>query len=75
MSSRTALYMATWSAVRAPGKLRSFYQALLEAGKTKQVALIAVARKLLVALNEMVRTGQTWKSPIEVLPAAGAARR
>jgi transposase len=31
------------------------------AGKPKQVALIAVARKLLLALNEMMRSRQPWR--------------
>ena len=59
---RAILYLASWTAVRAAGTLRRFYLHLLTAGKPKQVALIAVARKLLLALNEMMRSGQPWRS-------------
>jgi transposase len=56
---RRALYLASWSAMRK-GSLRHFYQRLVGGGKKRQAALIAVARKLLVALNHMLRTGQSW---------------
>ena len=59
---RAILYLASWSAIRASGVLQLFYRRLLAAGKPKQVALIAVARKLLLALNEMMRSGQPWRS-------------
>jgi transposase len=55
--------------VRAAGALKTFYQRLLAAGKPKQVALIAVARKLLLALNEMMRSGQPWRSANVAIPA------
>ena len=58
---RAALYLASWSAVRVPGHLREFYRRLVAAGKPRQVALIAVARKLLLALNEMLRSGTPWR--------------
>src|ERR1700689_4425070 len=45
---RAILYLASWSAVRAAGTLQRFYRHLVAAGKPKQVALIAVARKLLL---------------------------
>jgi transposase len=60
---RAILYLASWSAVRVSGSLRTFYRRLLEAGKPKQVALIAVARKLLLVLNEMMRSNQPWRLP------------
>jgi transposase len=61
---RAALYLASWSAIRSTGVLRDFYQRLLGAGKPKQVALIAVARKLLLALNEMMRSSKPWRSSV-----------
>lgn len=67
-SVRTALYLASWTAVRR-GPLRDFYRRLVEAGKPKQVALIAVARKLLLALNEMMRSHQPWRSANAAIPA------
>ena len=66
---RAILYLASWSAVRPPGSLREFYRRLVAAGKPRQVALIAVARKLLLALNEMMRLNQPWRSPKESIPA------
>jgi transposase len=59
---RAILYLASWTAVRTEGALKTFYFRLVAAGKPKQVALIAVARKLLLALNEMMRTRQPWRS-------------
>ena len=57
---RTALYMATLSAVRSEGPLRSFYEQLRGRGKPAKVALTACMRRLLTALNAMVRDGQPW---------------
>jgi len=59
---RAALYLASWTAIRTEGTLKIFYLRLVAAGKPKQVALIAVARKLLLALNEMMRSGKPWRS-------------
>jgi transposase len=58
---RAILYLASWSAVRVPGSLRKFYRRLVAAGKPRQVALLAAARKLLLALNEMMRLNQPWR--------------
>jgi transposase len=66
---RSALYLASWTAIRAVGMLQCFYRRLVAAGKPKQVALIAVARKLLLALNEMMRTRQPWRSANTPIPA------
>jgi len=52
---RDALYMAALSAVRNSPRFKAFYEALREAGKPAKVALIAVARKLLVIINAMIR--------------------
>lgn len=52
---RRALYMAALAATRQPGRFRVFYERLLTAGKAKKLALIAVARKLLVTANAMIR--------------------
>jgi transposase len=68
-SVRAALYLASWTCVRLPGWLRDFYQRLTGSGKPKQVALIAVARKLLLALNEMMRCGKPWQFKSRPIPA------
>lgn len=52
---RTALYMATLSAVRYQPVLRDFYQSLRQRGKPAKVALVAAMRKFLVILNARMR--------------------
>ncbi len=59
-AARTALYMATLSAVQHNPPIREFYQRLLAKGKIKKVALVACMRKLLTVLNAMARNGTTW---------------
>ena len=56
---RDALYMAALSASRT-GPLKPAYQKLIAAGKPPKLALIALARKLLVAVNAAVRNRQTY---------------
>jgi transposase len=65
---RSALYLATWTVIRTEGRLRTFYQRLLAAGKPKQLALIAVARKLLIALNEVMRHRTPWRESLALQP-------
>lgn len=57
---RKALYMAARAAVRSDPHMAAFRARLIAAGKPKQLALIAVARKLLVAVNAMVRDDAPW---------------
>jgi transposase len=52
---RDALYMAALNAVRRDRLLGRFYLKLRTAGKPAKLALIAVARKLLIILNAMLR--------------------
>ena len=54
-SVRTALYMATLSAVRFNPKLKTFYQRLCATGKCFKKAITACMRKLLVVLNSIVK--------------------
>lgn len=56
--ARKALYMAALSATRFNPILRAFYQRLLERGKPKKVALVAVMRKLLIYLLSLLRSSQ-----------------
>jgi transposase len=60
-SLRAALYMAALSAIRCNRSLKVFYQRLISAGKPKMVGLIAVARKILVILNAMLRDKTQWQ--------------
>lgn len=63
---RAALYQAALVAMRFNAPLRGVYQGLLARGKAKKVALIAVARRLLVILNALVRTGSPWQENLAV---------
>jgi transposase len=58
---RNVLYMATLACTRFNPTIRTFYQALVERGKNKKLALVACMRKLLVILNAIVRTHQPWQ--------------
>jgi len=60
---RTVFYMAAVSASRWNPPLKALYNRLLERGKPKKVALIAVARKLLTYLNAIARDGSHWELP------------
>jgi transposase len=57
---RTVLYMAALVAARHNPVLRTFYQRLRAAGKPAKLALTAVARKLLVLLNAILRDQRPW---------------
>jgi transposase len=58
---RRALYMAALSAARREGPLKLFADRLRSRGKKAKVVLIAVARKLLVIANAVIRSGQPWR--------------
>lgn len=52
---RRALYMAALGAIRANDRFRAFYTALAARSGSKKLAIVAVARKLLVTLNAIIR--------------------
>jgi len=58
---REALYMAALAAVRSSDHFAKLYKAFIAAGKAKKLALIAIARKLLIALNAMIRDDTDFK--------------
>jgi transposase len=58
---RSALYLAAMNGARFNPVLKAMYERMLETGKPKKVALIALARKLLTILNAMVRDGKDWQ--------------
>ena len=64
---RSALHMATLSAVRFNPVIKAFYDRLLAAGKPKKVALTACSHKLLRILNAMARTGQPWNESFHAI--------
>ena len=59
---RAALYMAALAAVRCDPAFKARYQAMRAAGKPGKVALIAIARHLLLALNTMLAEDRHWTS-------------
>jgi transposase len=61
---RAALYMGAMVAARHNPQLAAFRNRLVEAGKPKLVALIAVARKLISILNAILRDKQPWRDQI-----------
>ncbi|MFO0851602.1 MAG: IS110 family transposase [Gemmataceae bacterium] len=65
---RRVLYLAALSAARRAGPLKDFADRLRARGKKAKVVLVAVARKLLVIANAVLRTGQPWQ------PTLAAAR-
>jgi transposase len=57
---RSVLYMAALSASRYNPVLSALYARLVERGKPKIVALVAVMRKLLTVLNAIARSRRPW---------------
>lgn len=52
---RQPLFLAALTATRSPGKLADAYNDLLKRGKPKRLALIAIARRIVVIANAKVR--------------------
>lgn len=59
---RAACYMAALSAVRVDPGFKAQYQAMRAAGKPAKVALVAVARKIVVAANAIIKENRPWRS-------------
>ncbi|MFA6988821.1 MAG: transposase [Candidatus Gastranaerophilaceae bacterium] len=57
---RKALYMPAMNAMRYNKPLSEFYRRLLEKGKLKMVALIAVMRKMLVLAVAILNSGKSY---------------
>lgn len=58
---KKALYLCALSAAMHNKKLKLFYQRLIEKGKKPKVALVAVARKIIVILNELIAKKTMWQ--------------
>lgn len=58
---RAALYMAALVASRANPTMSASYKALREQGKPAKVALVAVARKLLLTANALVKANRSYQ--------------
>lgn len=62
--SRTALFLSAMVAIRYNPDIKRFYERLLQAGKHKKLALIACIRKIVTALNAMLRDNKPWQPSI-----------
>jgi transposase len=58
---RVGLYQAAIAAIRWCPSMKAFYASLKARGKTSKVAIIAVARKLLVLANALVRDNRKYR--------------
>ena len=58
---RAVLYMAAMSAIRCNPLYRQLHQRLRGCGKPAKLALVAVMRHMLVALNAMLRDNRPWR--------------
>lgn len=59
---RDALYMAAVAAARSHARFKTTYQRLRATGKPAKVALVAIARKLLVTANAVLRDKTAFQS-------------
>ena len=66
---RTAVYMATHAARKWNPALKAFADRLAAAGKAPKVVLVAVARKLLVIANAILRDQKPWRDVTENVAA------
>lgn len=57
---RRILYLAAVTAARANADMKAFYQRKIAEGKPAKVAIIAVARKLVVLANTLISQDRTW---------------
>ena len=58
---RRILYLAALSATRFNADMKAFYQRLRARGKPPKLALIAVARKLVILANTLISEDRTWQ--------------
>jgi len=59
---RRALYMAALSAIRCVERFKQFYLAIKARSGHAKIAVVAVARKLLVTLNAIIRSGEPFRA-------------
>jgi transposase len=59
-SARTVLYMGAFNAMRHNPRFRDYANRLFAAGKQFKVVMTACMRKLLVTLNQMIKTNSAW---------------
>jgi transposase len=59
-AARTCLYMAAFNARQRCARFKRYFEGLMARGKLYQVAMTACMRKLLVVINQMVKTNTHW---------------
>lgn len=63
---RNALYMAAFNAIKYCERFKQFAKRLSDAGKPFKVVVTATMRKLLVTLNQMVKTDTPYNASLNV---------
>ena len=63
---RTALYMMAHNAVLWCPRFTRFFEQLTARGKCHKVAMTACMRKLLITLNQMVKTNTPWNQNLNI---------
>jgi hypothetical protein len=61
---RAMLYVCSWSAIKYNKACKELYQRIVEKGKAKQVALIAVANKLLKQAFALAKKNEYYKTEL-----------
>jgi transposase len=59
-AARTCLYMAAFNARQQCPRFRHYFEGLMARGKLYKVAMTACMRKLLVVINQMVKSNTHW---------------
>lgn len=57
---RSTMFMIALVASRCNATFKEFYQRLLNAGKSKKLALVALSRKIITVVNTMLKNGTLW---------------
>jgi transposase len=60
---RTMLYMLAHNATLYCPRFQQFFERLRAQGKAHKVAMTACMRKLLITLNQMIKTNKPWEQP------------
>lgn len=64
-STRTVLFLSAMSAIRCNPDIKRFYERLVKSGKHRKVALTACIRKIVTALNAMIRDNLEWQPAMQ----------
>jgi transposase len=57
---RRTLYLAALTAARFNADMTAFYRRLIDNGKAAKLAIVAVARKLVILANTLITENRTW---------------